>query len=80
MTLKILENPLTELINIYHKKLMIVETGYPFTLNNVDPANNVLGSDTLINGFLPTQQGQLDYLKTLTFKTKEVVVLGVIYC
>ena len=59
---------------------MIVETGYPFTLNNVDPANNVLGSDTLINGFLPTQQGQLDYLKTLTFKTKEVVALGVIYC
>lgn len=71
--------PLTKLINTYDKKLMIVETGYPFTLNNADSANNVLGSDALINGFPATQQGQLDYLNTLTTKTKEAGALGVIY-
>lgn len=57
--------PLTTLINTYNKKLMIVETAYPFTLNNADNANNILGSTALIDGFPATQQGQLDYLIAL---------------
>lgn len=59
------QTPLTALINTYGKKLMIVETAYPFTLENVDSANNILGSDALVNGYPATQQGQLNYLLQL---------------
>jgi len=53
------------LINTYNKKLMVVETAYPFTLENIDEANNILDSKALINGFPATEQGQLDYLNKL---------------
>jgi arabinogalactan endo-1,4-beta-galactosidase len=59
------QTPLTALINTYDKKLMIVETAYPFTLENVDNANNILGSNALVNGYPATQQGQLNYLMQL---------------
>ncbi|MCK8479814.1 glycoside hydrolase family 53 protein [Psychroserpens algicola] len=61
--------PLSTLINTYNKKLMIVETAYPFTLDNADSANNILGSDALTGGYPATQQGQLDYLIQL----KEII-------
>lgn len=64
-----LETPLKSLINTYNKKLMIVETAYPFTLNNVDSVNNILDSKALVNGYPASQQGQLDYLN----KLKEIV-------
>ena len=71
--------PLKTLKDTYKKRLMIVETAYPFTLNNNDKANNILDSEALINGFTATQEGQLAYLN----KLKEVVTLsggeGIIY-
>lgn len=59
-------NVFNNLINTYNKKLMVVETAYPHTLSDVDQANNILGMDALIEGFPATQQGQLDYLTSLT--------------
>ena len=53
------------LINTFKKKLMVVETAYPFTLENIDEANNILNNKALINGYPATEQGQLDYLKKL---------------
>ncbi len=53
------------LINTYNKKLMVVETAYPFTMEDVDSANNILGNDALIEGYPASQQGQLDYLNKL---------------
>lgn len=53
------------LIDTYKKRLMVVETAYPFTLDNADAANNILNKDALIDGYPATQQGQLDYLNTL---------------
>ena len=41
---------------------MIVETAYPFTLQNNDSANNILNSQSLLVDYPATQQGQLDYL------------------
>jgi arabinogalactan endo-1,4-beta-galactosidase len=73
------QTPLTTLINTYNKKLMIVETAYPFTLDNVDTANNILGSDALVNGYPATQQGQLSYLNQLTLITKNAGGQGVVY-
>lgn len=57
------------LISTYNKRLMVVETAYPFTLENNDPANNILDKNALINGYPATQQGQLDYMN----KLKEVI-------
>mgnify|MGYP001087100132 CR=1 FL=1 len=73
------QTPLTTLKNTYNKKLMIVETAYPFTLDNADSANNILGSDALVNGYPASQQGQLDYLNQLKNIVKNAGGEGVVY-
>ena len=65
--------------NNYNKKLMVVETAYPFTLSDVDAANNILGEDAVINGYPATQQGQLNYLNQLTSVIKNAGGEGLIY-
>jgi len=67
------------LITTYKKRLMVVETAYPFTLANADPANNILNESALIEGFTATQKGQLDYLIKLKTVVKNAGGEGVIY-
>lgn len=77
-----LENVATSfrtLINTYKKRLMIVETAYPFTLENNDPANNILNETSLINGYPATQQGQLDYMNKLAEEIKLAGGEGLVY-
>lgn len=71
--------PLSALKNTYNKRLMIIETAYPFTLENADTANNILGNDALIDGYPATQQGQLDYLNKLKSVVESAGGEGVIY-
>ena len=71
--------PITTLINTYSKRLMIVETAYPFTLENNDSANNILGSTALISGYPATEEGQLNYLLDLKKITKDAGGEGIIY-
>ncbi len=78
-TLATISTPLTTLINTYHKKLMIVETAYPFTLDNADAASNILGSDAIITGYPATQIGQLNYLNKLRSIIKTSGGEGLIY-
>ena len=78
-TLENVSNPINTLINTYNKRLMIVETAYPFTLTNADAANNILGSDALISGYPATQQGQLDYLNQLQSIIENAGGDGLIY-
>ncbi|WMI68560.1 arabinogalactan endo-1,4-beta-galactosidase [Mangrovimonas sp. YM274] len=78
-TLNNVSTPLNTLINTYNKRLMIVETAYPFTLTNADSANNILGEDALISGYPATQQGQLDYLNQLTTIIENAGGEGLIY-
>jgi arabinogalactan endo-1,4-beta-galactosidase len=70
---------LSNLMSSYNKKLMIVETAYPFTLESWDDAGNILGSDALIPGYAASIEGQLQYMKDL----KEVIEVaggsGLIY-
>lgn len=73
------QTPLTTLVNTYNKRLMIVETAYPFTLENADSANNILGSDALVNGYNASQQGQLNYLNELKNVVKNAGGEGVVY-
>ena len=77
--LNTIDAPLKNLIETYAKKLMIVETAYPFTLTNADSANNILGENALIPGYPASQQGQLDYLNDLKTKISESGGQGIIY-
>lgn len=67
------------LIETYNKKLMVVETAYPFTLLDADTAGNILGSDALITGYEATQEGQLNYLLELKSVLKKAGGKGLIY-
>lgn len=48
------------------KDVMVVETAYPWTLNNADSYNNILASDKLTVAYPANQNGQYDYLVKLT--------------
>ena len=53
----------------YHKKVMIVETGYPYSPKNFDQASNVLDAEGKMEGYDFTPDGQrkfmIDLCKTL---------------
>lgn len=70
---------LDSLIKTYNKQLMIVETAYPYTLENFDEGNNILGEDALIPGYLATPKGQYDFMKRLIEITSRAGGRGVIY-
>lgn len=78
-TLENINTPISTLINTYNKRLMIVETAYPFTLTNADSANNILGNDALISGYPATQLGQLNYLNQLKHVVYNAGGEGVVY-
>lgn len=59
----------------YNKKVMIVETAYPFTTENADAANNIIGKSV----YPATQQGQLEFLLDLKREVKEGNGFGVVY-
>ncbi|NVJ88422.1 MAG: glycosyl hydrolase 53 family protein [Flavobacteriaceae bacterium] len=67
------------LINTYNKKLMVVETAYPFSLQNQDKAGNILGRDALIPGYEATQEGQFKYLEDLKKVIKKAGGQGLVY-
>ncbi|WKK66658.1 glycoside hydrolase family 53 protein [Lutimonas zeaxanthinifaciens] len=73
------ENAFSILIETYKKRLMVVETAYPFTMENADNANNILDDTALITGYPATQQGQLDYLIRLKKSVKDAGGEGLIY-
>jgi len=64
---------------LFNKRVMIVETAYPFTMKNADEAGNILGEDALITGYPATPEGQLNYMLDLTKLTLEGGGEGVIY-
>ena len=78
-TLENLPTAIRTLKNRYDKQVMVVETAYPFTMDNADPANNILGNDALINGYPATEEGQYNYLKALEASIREAGGEGLIY-
>lgn len=63
----------------YGKDVIVVETGYPFTLKGADTANNLLGTDALIKGYPATPIGQRDYMVDLTQLVVDAGGIGVVY-
>lgn len=74
-----LQTPLSALIETYNKRLMIVETAYPYTLDDNDDAGNIMGNESLLEGYPATQQGQLDYLNQLQAIVKNAGGEGLVY-
>jgi arabinogalactan endo-1,4-beta-galactosidase len=48
------------------KDVMVVETAYPWTLNNADKYKNIIATDKLTAAYPSSQTGQYDYLVKLT--------------
>lgn len=67
------------LIEKFNKRLMVVETAYPFTLEWKDDASNILGEDSLISNFPASVDGQYNYLQYLKSKLISGGAEGLIY-
>jgi arabinogalactan endo-1,4-beta-galactosidase len=63
----------------YRKDVIVVETGYPFTLDGADTATNLLGNDALVPGYPATPDGQHRFMVDLTQLTVDVGGIGVVY-
>jgi len=65
-SLTALKNNMNMLANRYYKKIVIVETAYPWTLKGADSKNNIVGENSqLLKGYPATVQGQYDFLTDL---------------
>ena len=78
-TISSIKQPLKTLVDSYNKKLMIVETAYPFTLNYNDTQGNILGQSAILEGYPATEQGQINFLTALTAEVKKAGGTGVVY-
>ncbi|MCH8614945.1 arabinogalactan endo-1,4-beta-galactosidase [Sphingomonas sp. SM33] len=63
----------------YGKDVIVVETGYPFTLEGADTASNLLGTDGLVPGYPATPEGQRKFMIDLTQLTLDAGGIGVVY-
>jgi arabinogalactan endo-1,4-beta-galactosidase len=63
-TVKIKDLPyfINNLVTTHKKQLLVVETAYPHTLANADPANNILDDKALVPGYPATPAGQKQYM------------------
>lgn len=74
-----LDDELLDIKQRFGKRILIVETAYPYTLSNADQASNILGEDAGINTFGISSTGQLDYLNTLKQAVLDGGAEGIIY-
>lgn len=63
----------------YGKDVMVVETAYPWTLENADSMPNLLGGDAIVAGYPATPEGQARYLVDLTQAVVDAGGNGVVY-
>lgn len=63
----------------YGKDVVVVETAYPFSLQNADSMPNLLGTDAIIPGYPATPEGQRRYMVDLTQLTLDADGIGVVY-
>lgn len=68
-----------ELTQSQKKPVMVVETGYPWIIENFDKADNVMWKEAVLPQFPATPNGQLDYLLALSKNIKAAGGIGLIY-
>jgi arabinogalactan endo-1,4-beta-galactosidase len=74
-----LKDTIAEAKRRYAKDVIVVETGYPFTLDGADTATNLLGTDALVTGYPATPEGQHRFMVDLTQLTIDAGGIGVVY-
>lgn len=74
-----LESTLKSLKESYGKRLMVVETGYPYSTSEYDKANNMLDKDAAIKNYPISPEGQLSFMVDLVKTCKNAGAEGVIY-
>lgn len=74
-----LESTLKNLKKSYGKKLMVVETGYPYSTLEYDKANNILDKDAAIKNYPISPDGQLSFMLDLVKTCKNAGAEGVVY-
>jgi arabinogalactan endo-1,4-beta-galactosidase len=57
---------ISNLKTTYGKKVMIVETAYPFTTVNADSYTNIIDAGAMVSGYAISNAGQYNYMKDLT--------------
>lgn len=65
--------------NRFDKDVMIVETAYPWTLENADNYNNIFGQNSLVSGYEATEEGQRDFMIKLTQEVIDGGGTGIMY-
>ncbi|MDR3508482.1 MAG: arabinogalactan endo-1,4-beta-galactosidase [Caulobacteraceae bacterium] len=78
-TIKGLGQTIGRLRHRYGVEVMVVETAYPWTLDNADATPNVLWSDALLPAYPATPKGQARYLADLTQGVIAAGGAGVVY-
>lgn len=63
----------------YNKKVMILETGYPWSTSGSDSYNNQFGGQTPLTGFPFSPEGQLLFMKALTLSVLKGGGSGIMY-
>lgn len=63
----------------YGKDVIVVETAYPFTLQNADRMPNLLGKDSVIAAYPATTQGQRRYMVDLMQLILDAGGIGLVY-
>jgi len=74
-----IESEVRRFTNKYDKDVVIVETAYPWTLKSNDPASNILGEDSLEDGYPATTKGQRKFLIDLMQAAINGGGLGIVY-
>jgi arabinogalactan endo-1,4-beta-galactosidase len=74
-----LETTMKTLKTIYKKRVMIVETAYPYTSRNFDQANNMLDAEAKLANYPVTPEGQLSFMLDLKGKCINAGAEGIIY-
>jgi arabinogalactan endo-1,4-beta-galactosidase len=63
----------------YNKRVMIVETGYPYSIQNFDQANNMLDNLSALKNYPISHEGQLSFMLDLKNTCRDAGCEGIIY-
>ncbi|MBC7849761.1 MAG: glycosyl hydrolase 53 family protein [Chitinophagaceae bacterium] len=64
-TMQGVTDTIRSLVTLYNKKVMVVETAYPWTGSNLDSYNNLFGTTDSVVGYPLSPEGQHAYMKDL---------------
>ncbi len=80
LDLPLAEKALQRVHQRFQRPIIVVEVSYPFTLQDAgDKAPNLLGADSLHDGYPATQRGQQRFMNDVVQMTRRVGGVGVVY-